>query len=118
MPLPPSFPGSGPSPGPSPGPGEPRTPLGPSESALWRLVAALTEAEARGCPPPARGGWLALGVFGAQVLSACALGRHDLAEDAMCEIAEAVPPEAFAAFAAAFEEIGAAARTARPVPSA
>ena len=103
-----------PFPDPSPAPAPPAAGLGPAERALWDLIGALTGAEARGCPAPARGGWCALGIFVAQILAACAIGRHDLAEDAMCEIADVLPDEAFPAFALAFSAIADEARAPRP----
>jgi hypothetical protein len=88
--------------------GEAPTLDGP-EPAIWRLISALARAEQIGLPPPARGGWCVLGVFVSQVLHACAIARYDLAEDALCEIAEGIPTEILPSFSDAFRAVSLAA---------
>jgi hypothetical protein len=89
-----------------------------AERKVWRLIRALTEAESNGLAPPARGGWCAMGVFVSQVLHACALSRYALAEDALCEIADSVPAEAYPMFAEAFTAISRAAIVGAEPPTA
>ncbi len=88
------------------------------EPAIWRLIRALAGAEQIGLPPPARGGWCVLGVFVSQVLHACAIARYDLAEDALCEIAEGIPTEILPSFAEAFQAVSRAASGLRGEPGA